>query len=125
MAAQRSSAGKKRVMRSLIAMVSETALQPKRIVAARDTWEKIGGWAYDGSARIFVLRHGCRDGSRQMSAQQAHHWTIVVHGGAGVIERAALGPKATRRIVPGLPRLRKRGQGAGPGGSRWMRLKPC
>ena len=33
------------------------------------------------------------------SAQQAsapkgdHHWTIVVHGGAGVIERPALGPK--------------------------------
>jgi len=34
-----------------------------------------------------------------VSAQQAgapkgdHHWTIVVHGGAGVIEKAALGPK--------------------------------
>lgn len=28
-------------------------------------------------------------------AQQAtHHWAIVVHGGAGVIERSALGPKA-------------------------------
>ena len=28
-------------------------------------------------------------------AQQpaAHHWSIVVHGGAGVIERSALGPK--------------------------------
>ena len=23
----------------------------------------------------------------------AHHWSIVVHGGAGVIERPALGPK--------------------------------
>src|SRR6516165_11888964 len=28
-------------------------------------------------------------------AQQAtHHWAIVIHGGAGVIERSALGPKA-------------------------------
>jgi beta-aspartyl-peptidase (threonine type) len=28
-----------------------------------------------------------------MAAQQTHHWSIVVHGGAGVIERPALGPK--------------------------------
>jgi len=28
-----------------------------------------------------------------MAAQQVHHWSIVVHGGAGVIERPALGPK--------------------------------
>ena len=25
--------------------------------------------------------------------QAAHHWAIVVHGGAGVIERAELGPE--------------------------------
>jgi len=31
-----------------------------------------------------------------LAAQQqaaVHHWSIVVHGGAGVIERPALGPK--------------------------------
>jgi beta-aspartyl-peptidase (threonine type) len=32
--------------------------------------------------------------SASCEAQQtAHHWSIVVHGGAGVIERSALGPK--------------------------------
>ena len=32
--------------------------------------------------------------SLNVSAQQAtHQWSIVVHGGAGVIERSALGPK--------------------------------
>jgi L-asparaginase / beta-aspartyl-peptidase len=31
--------------------------------------------------------------AQQAGAEQAHHWTIVVHGGAGVIERVALGPK--------------------------------
>jgi len=33
---------------------------------------------------------------------QAHHWTIVVHGGAGVIERAALGPKGDADYRAGL-----------------------
>jgi beta-aspartyl-peptidase (threonine type) len=32
-------------------------------------------------------------GGQQTGAAQAHHWSIVVHGGAGVIERPALGPK--------------------------------
>jgi len=31
--------------------------------------------------------------AQQAGTAQAHHWTIVVHGGAGVIERPALGPK--------------------------------
>ncbi len=31
--------------------------------------------------------------AQQTGTAQAHHWTIVVHGGAGVIERPALGPK--------------------------------
>ncbi len=31
--------------------------------------------------------------SQQTAAPQAHHWSIVVHGGAGVIERPDLGPK--------------------------------
>jgi beta-aspartyl-peptidase (threonine type) len=30
-----------------------------------------------------------------MAQQPAHHWAIVVHGGAGVIERSALGPEAS------------------------------
>jgi beta-aspartyl-peptidase (threonine type) len=38
------------------------------------------------------------------AAQQAatHHWTIVVHGGAGVIERSALGPKGDADYRAGL-----------------------
>jgi beta-aspartyl-peptidase (threonine type) len=31
--------------------------------------------------------------AQQASSAPAHHWTIVVHGGAGVIERVALGPE--------------------------------
>ena len=31
--------------------------------------------------------------SQQTTAPQGHHWSIVVHGGAGVIERPDLGPK--------------------------------
>ncbi len=31
--------------------------------------------------------------AQQAGTAQAHHWTIVVHGGAGVIERVALGPE--------------------------------
>ena len=31
--------------------------------------------------------------AQQSATAQAHKWTIVVHGGAGVIERPALGPK--------------------------------
>jgi L-asparaginase / beta-aspartyl-peptidase len=37
------------------------------------------------------------------SAQQpAHHWAIVLHGGAGVIERSALGPEGTTAYRAGL-----------------------
>ena len=32
-------------------------------------------------------------GAQQASEGNGHRWTIVVHGGAGVIERAALGPE--------------------------------
>jgi beta-aspartyl-peptidase (threonine type) len=31
--------------------------------------------------------------AQQAGTPQTHHWTIVIHGGAGVIERPALGPK--------------------------------
>jgi beta-aspartyl-peptidase (threonine type) len=31
--------------------------------------------------------------AQQAGSAPAHHWTIVVHGGAGVIERVALGPE--------------------------------
>jgi beta-aspartyl-peptidase (threonine type) len=49
-------------------------------------------------AKIFGLAVTMAAASLSLAAQQAgtaqtHHWTIVVHGGAGVIERPALGPK--------------------------------
>ena len=34
--------------------------------------------------------------------QTAHHWTIVVHGGAGVIERSKLGPEGDKAYREGL-----------------------
>jgi beta-aspartyl-peptidase (threonine type) len=40
--------------------------------------------------------------AQQAAPAQAHHWTIVVHGGAGVIERAALGPKGDADYRAGL-----------------------
>ena len=36
--------------------------------------------------------------------QPAHHWAIVVHGGAGVIEKSALGPEGDREYREGLDR---------------------
>jgi beta-aspartyl-peptidase (threonine type) len=54
------------------------------------------------SARIFVLAVMVAATVSPMSAQQAHHWTIVVHGGAGVIERAALGPKGDATYRAGI-----------------------
>jgi len=51
------------------------------------------------SARLLGLAVMISGAVVSMQAQQAgtppggHHWTIVVHGGAGVIERPALGPK--------------------------------
>ena len=35
-------------------------------------------------------------GAQQTGAPQAHHWSIVVNGGAGVIERVALGPEGDK-----------------------------
>jgi beta-aspartyl-peptidase (threonine type) len=40
--------------------------------------------------------------AQQASTAPPHHWTIVVHGGAGVIERAALGPKGDADYRAGL-----------------------
>src|SRR5438309_63630 len=36
------------------------------------------------------------------SAQTPHHWAIVVHGGAGVIERSKLGPEGDKAYREGL-----------------------
>src|SRR5215831_13922727 len=36
--------------------------------------------------------------------QPAHHWAIVVHGGAGVIEKSALGPEGDKEYRAGLDR---------------------
>jgi L-asparaginase / beta-aspartyl-peptidase len=36
--------------------------------------------------------------------QPAHHWAIVVHGGAGVIERSKLGPEGDKAYRAGLDR---------------------
>ena len=40
--------------------------------------------------------------AQQAASGQAHRWTIVVHGGAGVIERSALGPKGDADYRAGL-----------------------
>jgi len=40
--------------------------------------------------------------AQQAATGPAHHWTIVVHGGAGVIERSALGPKGDADYRAGL-----------------------
>lgn len=39
-----------------------------------------------------------------IAQQPAHHWAIVVHGGAGVIERSALGPEGDKAYRAGLDR---------------------
>lgn len=39
-----------------------------------------------------------------MAQQSEHHWAIVVHGGAGVIERSALGPEGDKAYREGLDR---------------------
>lgn len=43
-------------------------------------------------------------GISAMAQQPAHHWAIVVHGGAGVIERSALGPEGDKAYRAGLDR---------------------
>ncbi len=42
--------------------------------------------------------------AQQAGTAQAHHWSIVVHGGAGVIERPALGPKGDAAYRAALQR---------------------
>src|SRR6476660_2211266 len=37
-----------------------------------------------------------------VAQQPIHHWAIVLHGGAGVIERSALGPEGTTAYRAGL-----------------------
>jgi L-asparaginase / beta-aspartyl-peptidase len=56
------------------------------------------------SAKIFALAVMVGAAVSPMTAQQAHHWTIVVHGGAGVIERTALGPKGDTAYREALTR---------------------
>ena len=41
--------------------------------------------------------------------QPAHHWAIVVHGGAGVIERSALGPEGDKAYRASLARAAEAG----------------
>lgn len=41
--------------------------------------------------------------------QAAHHWAIVVHGGAGVIERSALGPQGDKAYRAGLTQATEAG----------------
>ena len=42
--------------------------------------------------------------SGAIAQQPAHHWAIVVHGGAGVIEKSALGPDGDKAYRAGLDR---------------------
>lgn len=41
-------------------------------------------------------------GAQQVNGTAAHHWAIVVHGGAGVIERSNLGPDGDKAYRAGL-----------------------
>ena len=43
-------------------------------------------------------------GAGAFAQQPAHHWAIVVHGGAGVIEKSALGPEGDKAYREGLDR---------------------
>jgi beta-aspartyl-peptidase (threonine type) len=43
-------------------------------------------------------------GVTAIAQQPSHHWAIVVHGGAGVIERSALGPEGDKAYRAGLDR---------------------
>ena len=50
--------------------------------------------------------------------QPTHHWAIVLHGGAGVIERSALGPEGTTAYRAGLQHAIEAGSAVlGKGGS--------
>ena len=59
------------------------------------------------------------------AAQQTHHWAIVVHGGAGVIERKSMTPEMDAEYRAGLEEG-DRGRGRRcwtVAARRWMRLK--
>ncbi len=46
----------------------------------------------------------CASSAIACAQQPAHHWAIVVHGGAGVIEKSALGPEGDKEYREGLDR---------------------
>ncbi|MGB9406308.1 MAG: isoaspartyl peptidase/L-asparaginase [Terracidiphilus sp.] len=48
-------------------------------------------------------------GQTGQTGQAARHWSIVVHGGAGVIERAALGPEGDTAYRAGLAKAEEAG----------------
>ena len=48
-------------------------------------------------------------GAQQAAQSNGHTWTLVVHGGAGEIERAALGPDPSTNLETAAQRLRKKG----------------
>ncbi len=52
-------------------------------------------WAIKGALLALVV-------TTARAQQPAHHWAIVVHGGAGVIERSQLGPKGDSEYRAGL-----------------------
>ena len=43
-------------------------------------------------------------GAGAFAQQPTHHWAIVVHGGAGVIEKSQLGPEGDKAYRAGLDR---------------------
>src|SRR6201998_843632 len=54
---------------------------------------------------VCLVAIGLLSGGRASDAQQPeHHWAIVVHGGAGVIEKSALGPDGDKAYRAGLDR---------------------
>src|SRR5258707_8658286 len=55
--------------------------------------------------RVCALVGVVAGGAAGALAQEApHHWAIVVHGGAGVIEKSALGPEGDKAYREGLDR---------------------
>ena len=59
-----------------------------------------------GVKRSFAMAMVAAVGVQMATAQQhpTHHWAIVVHGGAGVIERSKLGPEGDANYRAGLKR---------------------
>ena len=73
--------------------------------------------------RNSVLSHGIKLALLTLAGtawaqQPAHHWAIVLHGGAGVIERSKLGPEGDSKYRAGLQRAIEAGaKGLDQGGS--------